>query len=45
MRKTYTEPLIELRKYSIYSDSVTTSDPENKGDNDLFKDDEVDFFK
>lgn len=45
MRKAYSQPEIIVRKYVLGAGSVTTSDPENNEDNDLFKDDEVDFFK
>ena len=44
MRKYYTEPELEIRKYKMASDSVTTSDPAENEKNDLNKDDEFDYF-
>lgn len=44
MRRFYTEPELEIRKYKMSNDSVTTSEPDSNGDNDLNKDDKIDYF-
>lgn len=44
MRKFYSEPDVEIRKYSVTSRLLTTSDPENNEDNDLNTDDNYDYF-
>ena len=45
MRKYYTHPELEIRKYTMLANSVTTSDPAVNPDNDLNKDDNVDYFE
>ena len=45
MRKLYTHPELEIRKYTMRANSVTTSDPAVNPDNDLNKDDNVDYFE
>lgn len=39
VKKYYTEPQLEIRKYAFSNSSITTSDPANNGNNDLNKDD------
>lgn len=41
--KLYTQPEIEIRKYSVI-DVLTTSNPENNEGNDLNTDDNYDYF-
>lgn len=49
MRKYYSEPEMEIKKYALAQKSyITTSDIENPdsndNDNDLHKDDKIDYF-
>jgi hypothetical protein len=45
VRKTYQEPIADIRKYSVeVSEYITTSDIENNKDNGLFNDDKYDYF-
>lgn len=44
MKKYYSQPELEIRRYKILSDVVTASNPEINDKNDLNKDDEVDYF-
>lgn len=39
MKKNYTEPMIQIRKYTFSNSSITTSDPSVNEKNDLNKDD------
>ena len=39
MKKNYTEPMIQIRKYAFLNSSITTSNPTKKEKNDLNKDD------
>ena len=45
MKRFYAEPELEIRKYTMLSNSVTTSDPAVNPGNDLNKDDNVDYFE
>lgn len=46
MKKIYTEPELEIRKYSLSGNGVmTVSYPENNGGNDLNKDDNYNLFE
>ena len=45
MKKLYSQPELEIRKYTMLSNSVTTSDPAVNPDNDLNTDDNVDYFE
>lgn len=45
MRKFYSEPIVELRRYALNPDSVTTTSNPDPGDGDLNRDDEIDIFK
>lgn len=45
MRKFYTHPELEIRKYTMLSNSVTTSDPASNPENDLNNEDNVDYFE
>lgn len=42
MKKFYSEPELEIRKYSLSGGTITTSTPEENGKNDLNKDDTYD---
>jgi len=44
MLKMYTEPELEVRKYSVTESVFTDSDPSGNNDNDLNNDDEYDYF-
>lgn len=45
MKKLYSQPELEIRNYTMLSNSVTTSDPAVNPGNDLNKDDNVDYFE
>lgn len=45
MKKLYSQPELEIRKYKMSDSSVTTSDPASNPENDLNKDDNVDYFE
>lgn len=42
MKKFYSEPELEIRKYSLTGSTITTSIPEQNGKNDFNKDDTYD---
>ncbi len=42
MKKFYSEPELEIRKYSLSGSAITTSITESNGKNDLNKDDTYD---
>lgn len=44
MKKLYSQPELEIKKYKVLDGVFTTSDPENNEDNDLNTDDNYDYF-